>query len=248
MINDIYELVEKHYFSSNDFNGLPIYSLKDNFDIESESFKRMILSGIEHEVITATFNGNTYIKSFSGYNKNQIAALFKVHEYPSHICLYPHEKKLAMSDKLNHYKDSPYDFELAKGAGQLDFRAFDLSVLEYYRNDPRYCYSTDFIHGNISIKDEYYDSESVRQSDQVVLKTFGFAYDDALNRYVAVFLRYLSNLSPEHQRVWSAKEIKGNIELHPDYYASSIQGSWGTRMSIFEAFVQELKLINKMKY
>lgn len=102
------------------------------------------------------------------------------------------------------------------------------------------------IHGSICIEDEYFESESVHESDQILLKTFGFAYDDALNRYVAVFLRYLSDLSPEHQRVWAAKEIKGSIKLHPDYFASSIQGSWGTRMSIFEAFVQELKIINEM--
>ncbi|TOQ26810.1 hypothetical protein CGG98_25225, partial [Vibrio parahaemolyticus] len=58
--------------------------------------------------------------------------------------------------------------------------------------------------------------------------------------------RYLANLSPEHQQIWKAKEMNGSIKLHPDYYASSILGSWGTKMSIFEAFVQELELINKM--
>lgn len=246
MIENIYNLVEQQYFSSSDFNGLPIYSLKDSFDIESEDFKKVILFGIENEFITATFNGNTHIKPFSDYDKNKIAENFKTQKYPSHICLYPHEKKLALSDKLHIYQDSPYNLELAKGAGQLDFRTFDLSILEYYRNDPRYYYSTNFIHGKIGIEDEYYDSGAIAQSDQVILKTFGFAYDDDLNRYVAVFLRYLSNLSPEHQRVWSAKEVKGNIKLHPDYYASSIHGSWGTRISIFEAFVQEMKLINEM--
>ena len=246
MIDDIYELVEEQYFSSGDFNGLPIYSLKDSFDIESDAFRGMIASGIEDEIITATFHGNTHINPFSGYKKSQVSELFATEEYPSHICLYPHEKKLALSDKLSNYKDSPYDLELAQGAGQLDYRTFDLSVLEYYRNDPRYCYSTDFIHGEISIEDKYYESASVPQSDQIILKTFGFAYDDDFNRYVAVFVRYLSDLSPEHQRVWAVKEIKGNIKLHPDYYASSIEGSWGTRMSIFEAFVQELKLINEM--
>lgn len=84
------------------------------------------------------------------------------------------------------------------------------------------------------------------EHDKVLLQTFGFAYDNDLNRYVAVFLKYLSDLSPEHQTIWSSKEIKGDIKLHPDYYAYSIEGSWGTKMSIFEAFVQELKIINEM--
>jgi hypothetical protein len=94
--------------------------------------------------------------------------------------------------------------------------------------------------------DEYFESDTVPEHDKVLLQTFGFAYDDDLNRYVAVFLRYIANLSPEHQKVWAAKEIKGNIKLHPDYYSSSILGSWGTRMSIFRAFTEELKIINEM--
>jgi hypothetical protein len=86
----------------------------------------------------------------------------------------------------------------------------------------------------------------MREHDQILLDTFGFAYDDYMNRYVAVFLRYLSKLSPEHQQVWRTKEVFGNIKLHPDYYASTIEGSWGTRLSIFEAFVMELQTINEM--
>jgi hypothetical protein len=56
----------------------------------------------------------------------------------------------------------------------------------------------------------------------------------------------LSSLSPEHQQIWATKEIRGNIIIHPDYYASSILGNWGTNLSIFEAFIQELKIINEM--
>jgi hypothetical protein len=78
------------------------------------------------------------------------------------------------------------------------------------------------------------------------MQSFGFAYDNDLNRAVAVFLRYLADLSPEHQRVWHAKMLSGDYKLHPDYYRNSILGDWGTRISIFEAFTQELKVINQM--
>ncbi|NOR70232.1 MAG: AAA family ATPase [Methylomarinum sp.] len=246
MIDEIYKIVEKQYFESGDFNGMPIYRLADDFDVESKEFRLAIRKAIAKETLSATFHGNTHIRAFSGYPKEKIIEWFDTEEYPSHICLYPHAKKLENSTKLASYKDSPYELELAKGAGQLDFRTFDLSVLEYYRNDPRYSYQTDFIHGSICIEDEFFESELVPESDQILLKTFGFAYDKNLNRYVAVFIRYLSDLSPEHQKVWAAKEVKGNINLHPDYYASSIEGSWGSKLSIFEAFVQELKIINEM--
>lgn len=246
MIEKIYTAVEEKYFSSGDFNGMPIYGLEGVFDINGEAFKALVRKGIEDDILTARVDGNPHIRAFSNIPKDKILESFDASEYPGHICLYPHEKRLINSNKLAKYSQSPYELELARGAGQLDYRTFDLSVLEYYRNDPRYSYETDFIHGQISITDEFFESDSVPEHDQILLQTFGFAYDDDLNRYVAVFLRYLSNLSPEHQRVWAAKEVKGNIKLHPDYYASSILGSWGSRMSIFRAFTEELKIINEM--
>lgn len=246
MIEEIYVVVEEKYFSSGDFNGMPIYGLKGVFDINDEAFKASVRKGIEDEILTARVDGNPHIRAFSKIPKDKVLEAFDTSEYPGHICLYPHEKRLANSSRLSDYSQSPYEMELAKGAGQLDYRTFDLSVLEYYRNDPRYSYETDFIHGQISITDEFFESDSVPDHDQILLQTFGFAYDDDLNRYVAVFLRYLGNLSSEHQKVWAAKEIKGDIKLHPDYYASSILGSWGSRMSIFRAFTKELKIINEM--
>lgn len=239
----IYSLVESQYFDSGDFNGLPIRMLADVMDNDIEELREVIKEAITNETLEARFNDNTHIRAFSSApNKEKQLEYLATMEFPGHTCLYPHSKMLDNSQKLDKYKDSPYEFELAKGGGQLDFRTFDLSVLEYYRNDPRYSFRTDFIHGEIYIN----DTDSTPKHDQIYLKTFGFAYDSDLNRYVAVFLRYLADLSPEHQKVWLAKETKGNIKLHPDYYASSIQGSWGTKMSIFEAFVQELDVINNM--
>lgn len=246
MIEELYSVVEEKYFSSGDFNGMPIYGLEGTFEVNDEAFKAAIRKAIKDEILTARFDGNPHIRAFSKIPTDKVLEGFDSAGYPGHTCLYPHEKRLASSDKLTAYSEAPYELELAKGAGQLDFRTFDLSVLEYYRNDPRYSYNTDFIHGKISITDEYFESDSVPEHDQVLLQTFGFAYDDDLNRYVAVFLRYLGNLSPEHQKVWAAKEVKGDVRLHPDYYASSILGSWGSRMSIFRAFTEELKVINEM--
>lgn len=246
MIEEIYNLVEEKYFSSGDFNGMPIYAFEGIFDIASDDFRAAVRKGIEDEVITARYDGNPHIRAFSKIAKEKVLEGFDSADYPGHTCLYPHEKKLKNSKAVKKYSESHYEQELASGAGQLDFRTFDLSVLEYYRNDPRYSYTTDFIHGQICITDKYFESESVPEHDQIHLQTFGFAYDDDFNRYVAVFLRYLANLSPEHQKVWAAKEVKGNIKLHPDYYASSILGSWGSRISIFHAFVEELRIINEM--
>ena len=66
----------------------------------------------------------------------------------------------------------------------MAYRSFDLSILEYYRNDPRYRYENDDIRGHI-----YYDTEEMKNSDKALLETFGFSYDEEYNRAVADWLQ-----------------------------------------------------------
>ncbi len=86
---------------------------------------------------------------------------------------------------------------------------------------------------------------SLLERDQIYLQTFGFCYDDDLNRAVAVSLRYLLNLRSEHQQMWKAKELSGHYVLHPDYDRQK-RGVWPDHVSIFDAFIAELILINQM--
>jgi len=251
MIDDqrLLDKITEFYFSSGDFNGFPIFALRKEFGATLEQAKavsRQLLMTEKIDIVFGNIHPNPHIKAFSHIsNEHQLKFLHEL-EFTDHICLYPSKKHLATLDLSNKFGDSPFDLELAQGSGQLDFRVFDLSVLEHYRNDPRYYYETDFINGSISVRDEFFESSSMPDHDQVLLKTFGFAYDEGLNRAVAVFLRYLADLTPEHQRVWSAKMLSGDYKLHPDYYRNSILGDWGTRISIFEAFTMELSTINQM--
>jgi len=119
-------------------------------------------------------------------------------------------------------------------------------VLEFYRNDPRYFYESNDISGFISVKDKYYRSGRMEERDQVLLQSFGFSYDQDFNRAVAVYLRYLADLSPEHQQIWKAKELTGDYRLHPDYFCTTIIGDWGECVPIFDAFILKLWIINQM--
>ena len=159
----------------------------------------------------------------------------------SSICLYPRPAHLHDVVNSSEYRNKPYKLALALGSPQLAYRSFDLSVLEYYRNEPRYTYKNDDIRGSIC-----YNSDQMAEGDQTMLQTFGFSYDSDLNRAVAVFMRYLAHLSPEHQQIWKAKELEGDYKLHPDYYRNAILGKFGERMPICDAFVQELYLICQM--
>jgi hypothetical protein len=46
------------------------------------------------------------------------------------------------------------------------------------------------IDGFISTRDEFYRSDEMPVKDQILLESFGFSYDENLNRAVAAFLSY----------------------------------------------------------
>ena len=135
-------------------------------------------------VVFGDLHPNPHIRAFT--DEPQERQLENLESAPlEHACLYPSAQHLATVVGETDYRDRPFTRELA---GQLEFRSFDLSVLEIYRNDPRYHYDNDDIRGQICVTDEFYESDQMHEKDQILLETFGFSYDDQMNRAVAVFL------------------------------------------------------------
>jgi hypothetical protein len=234
------------YLDSHDFNGMPAMELASKLNLDHENLIKGLSSLIEDETASVVFGDihpNPHIRAFPDEAKyDQIAKLST--PKLDHACVYPLPKHLEKVVHRSEYEGSPFTLSLALGTPQLAFRAFDLSVLEHYRNDPRYYYSNNDVLGSISVHDEYFRSNQMAESDQVLLQTFGFCYDSDFNRGVAAFMRYLSRLSPAHQQIWKAKELSGDYRLHPDYFRISILGEWGEKISIFTAFIEEIKVIN----
>lgn len=249
MKNKILLSITQFYLESRDFNGMPFQSLVHNNNNDFEGVRnslRVLLEEKQVEIVYGDYHPNPHIKAFSGTSNEEQIEKLSNNSLLNQSCIYPSGNHLKEIVSQNNYIGKPYKLELALGAGQLDYRSFDVSVLEYYRNDPRYYYDNDDIRGWISVHDEFYESGEMASSDQTFLETFGFCYDDDFNRAVAVFLRYLANLSSEHQQLWKSKELRGNYKLHPDYYRNSILGDWGTKISIFDAFIQEIEVVNSM--
>jgi len=246
--NSIVAAVTKHYLSSGDFNGLPVRTLFKN-EASRESIRAGLKRLIEARQLTMEFglgHPNPYIKAFPPHPSNATHLEELATNDLQHACAYPTPAVLAKAVSASEGQDRPFTRRLMLGEAQLEFHAFDLSVLEFYRNDPRYRYDNDDIRGSISIRDAFYDSAKMPERDHVLLETFGFGYDESWNRAVVVFTRYLHDLSPEHQQIWNAKRLDGTYKLHPDYYRNSILVEWGTKLSLFDAFTDELKHINAM--
>ena len=236
------------YLQSEDFNGYPCRHIRRTGGMSIRELRPLLRGLVEQGVIALVFGDrhpNPHIRAFPDEPIAQ--QLAKLEESTlDDTCLYPTARHLAEVVNSEEYQDRPYALELALGAGQLEFRTFDLSVLETYRNDPRYYYENDDIGGTICVAADFCLSQDFPEKDKVDLQTFGFAYDGELNRAVAVFCCFLGRLSPEHQQVWRSNEVHGEFQLHPDYHRSCIRGEWAERMSIFTAFIDELTLINQM--
>jgi hypothetical protein len=242
---DLLKTVTTFYLESRDFNGIPTWTLLEKSTQDWTSLKMVVKGLIEEELvglIDRDSDANPHIirRGFEP-KATQISKLEGAS--PLHGCIYPTPRHLRSVVDPQDYEGEPYRLCLALGEAQLAYRSFDLSVLEFYRNDPRYSYENDDIHGHIYY---YYNADDLSESDRAFIETFGFSYDDEYNRAVAVYLRYLARLTQHHQQIWKAKELEGNYKLHPDYYRSTILGNRPERAPICSALLKELYVINQM--
>lgn len=172
--------IAEFYLSSRDFNGVPVRNLRQQFALDhagaTQLAERLVRTG-QVDLMFGNVHPNTHIRAFSHIPSEKQLKFLNELGLSDSVCVYPARKYLASLPLDTRLEGRPFDLELAKGAGQLEFRAFDLSVLEHYRNDPRYYYETNFISGSISIRDEFFENASMPKHDQVLMQTFGFAYD-----------------------------------------------------------------------
>lgn len=243
MQDRVLKIVTDHFLNSRDFNGIHISNFLKQLQIGWEQGKvelrAFLESGLLSLIDEATdINPNIIRRGFL-----PVDAQLKILESlnPGYFCIYPTKEQLISVVDQSKYRYEPYKLRLALGEPQLSFVPFDLSILEQYRNDPRYDFKNSDIQGHI-----YYSHDTLHERDRVLLQSYGFAYDENLNRSVAVFLRYLSDLPPEHQQLWHFKELGQWYELHPDYFRASINGDWQERVPICSALIEELALINQM--
>lgn len=256
-INNLLEKITNHYLKSNDFNGIILTDLDKDFKKVKESLKKLL----KEDKISLNFgttHPNIHILAVEPEpKKDQLSKLenlqlqkpiyenygpLKIHKNPINCCAYPSKIYLKSAINKELYQKEPYKLLLASGEPQLSYKSFNLRILEFYRNDPRYIYETDDVSGHISIHKE----RTLSKPDEILLESFGFSFDKNIkNRYVAVFLRYLSCLTPEHQQRWKLEEVSGNTFLHPDY-ARQTCGQWPEKESIFNAFCEEICIINEM--
>ena len=240
LLEQILKDVIDFYKNSQDFNGIPLLSLlriKADKTILHDTIKSLIVEG-KISVCHAT---NSHIKSFPDEPVHEQLSILETIE-PSQICIYPTEKVLDVAVDSRIFADKPFTRMLALGKPQLmPPLFFDTVVLENYFSDPRYYLDYYDYGGSISYNGE------MEARDQVLLQSFGLGYRKKdRERVVAVHLRYLSDLTPEHQQRWKTYLIEDDCVMAYPYYQNSILGEWASNASIYQAFLEEIVHINEM--
>jgi len=241
MSDNILSQIVDYYIKSSDFNGLPFYNII-NTDIKK------LIDLIDQEKIESYSQYefiNPHIKAFEikSSKEHQKELVFNKTDL---VVFYPTKKHLL---SLNLHDERPFTKMLLNGEPQLKILYFSIEIIERYFNNPKYLIRDSGYRGTISIKDEFYDEEDILDSEYI--QDYGMAYKkDATSkeRYVGVFLRDLSKLILEAQYRWRSFLLPDNDNYIVNYgfIKNLIYGEWVETVSIYDALLEEIVLINKM--
>ncbi len=133
----------------------------------------------------------------------------------------------------------------------MDYQCFEPQILKIYRDDPRYYYGFSGVVGRIYLANESGDDKNFSEKDDIYLDCIGTGfskdYENDSKICVVAFPYYLHKLSPEQQTLWKHRQLdKDNYNPEHGYIVSQVMGSWDYSTTMYEAFVAELQIINKM--
>jgi hypothetical protein len=155
--NKLLKLVTEHYLNSKDFNGYDLSFFIKNMEMSLEQFREWIGGFIKRGELSLRFRNfhcNPYIKRMPDLDREKDLELLAKSELET-VVAYPTSKVLVNIVNKEEYKGRPFSLRLALGEAHMDYHCFDLSVLEFYRNEPRYYYKVNDVNGSIYIKDKY---------------------------------------------------------------------------------------------
>lgn len=260
----IENIVYDFFVASSDFNGIPLRNISEKLNIDYENSIDIIKELVKDNIVSIQSSTNPHIIGFQHYPiDSQIHILEEakkikevVHsfgeitissedtEYP--ICLYPSKSYLQKKRDLADFGNALYTKQLALAEPHLTPIFFEIEVLDRYFNDPRFDFKFEDYSGQISCLYDENENPIVREEDQIFLKTFGLGFDENGDRLAVVYLRYLKDLTPEHQIYWKSRQKTGNCKMLEEYHQNTIQGNWTFSYSIFSGFIGEQKCINDL--
>lgn len=242
--------VVEHFLSTADrdqFNGLRANALL-KFSLSDRELREVfseLIANRRIDCVFSKFEVNIHIKRTPDIPvEKQLECV--LNEELNSFCVYPSSAEVTKNCDLSKWSNRPFSKALLLVEPQLAFRSFEMAALERYINDPRYQVLFEDYMGTMSIGDEAFREEGFLDRDKVSLQTFGLGIGRNRLPYLVVFLRYLANLSPEHQQFWHSYLGGEDVKMTRPYYDASFGGTFWENRSVRYAIIQEINLINKM--
>lgn len=243
------EIISEFYIRScESFNGIPLRRLLEITGFSWDDALPILINLINQGKISlcfASISVNPHIRRLPDLTTDKQVEILQ-REGPDYVCAYPTSGIVKERVDDSQYDDRSFTRELLLGGAQLTPVFFDMAALERYHDDPRYHFSFSGFGGSLGISDKFYMSDQTYDRDKVGLQTFGLGFDENGNRVVVVYLRYLANLTAEHQQYWNTYKLNQKCKIVEEYYKESIGGDFPQTASIYGAFIQELDIINQM--
>jgi hypothetical protein len=226
------------------FNGLKLQDLSRDYDDETlRNLLTELVTNREIDIISL-YEINPHIKRFPAPNASTQLEYLNVSER-YHTCIYPTSETVKSAIDLSSVSGKPFTKRLASSDAQLLHAAFEVSVIDRYRRDPRFSfYFNDYIGtASFSVAESEYDASAER--DKTYIKSFGLALNDEKNPAVATFIRDLANLTPEHQQHWASYQLGSEYKICHQYYQASILGEWYTNRGATNALRHCVRIVNE---
>ncbi|MEI6462682.1 MAG: hypothetical protein WCO33_03390 [bacterium] len=159
-------------------------------------------------------------------------------------CLYPTNTYLKETVSNRKFANKPFTRMLALGMPQLYPLYFSPEALYGYVDNPKYKVEMNNICGT------FYSKDNSGSFNDVFIQQLGFGINrdlDNFERSIALFPCDLSILDSFNQKYWHNYLLPNQKDffLHPEY-SRIVRGYFPENVSIFDAFLKELELINQM--
>ena len=237
-------IIREYYLNRDGFRGMPYARLQEESGCAPEDLLKMLVRLVKRKKVILQSGKDhvdpTRITPSRPPVSNQLALL--MHQQRKDLWIFP--SSLALVNPLNEtrYQGRPFTRTIANGASPITLNQFDSAVLTAYQKFP-FRIKTDAFSGSII----YYDATrpaSLRW--QVLIRNFGYAYDQYLNRFIAIPTEKLMSLDPNHQEHWHQHLLAKPAMVHPVYLSLIMGEGFEEHKSIFDAFLQELRHLNAL--
>ena len=238
---ELLRYVTDYYLNSGDFNGTPNYNMPP-FEIAD------LVELIEENRVSILTNNddiNMHINRRNCFAEKSVQ--IKAVQITQAYAIYPTPEHLAT---LDIHEDKPFTAMLARGAEQFRIMYFAVDILELYVNNPQYAIWDCGYRGNICIQDWEAAQKDALHAEYI--QDFGIAYPREephdRDRAIGVFLRDLSKLNYEAQCKWRGFLLRDQDEFRVNYgfIKNLLYADWVTEYWIFDALLNEIKVINAM--